>query len=361
MRVGYVGTLDRSGTCHSRLVALQGAETDVFTLDIDEVLDLKALSKVGRWLEVIPFGWLRTRKLNEMVRKFVVDNKIDVLWIDKGSWVHPKTLRFIRDEKVFMIHHLTDALWPRKIRLRISRFPLLATLKHYDLYFTSNRADWRRLRRLHGERVQLTQLGFDENRFTDAPVIDPEIIKQWRGNIIFIGHWEPRTERGIVALVNAGLPVRVYGTGWMGRERYLPSLRGRVFGPVGAREYVWALNLAKIGLGFVSEWNYNQIAGRSFEIPACGTFLLGMRTREHQEAFIEGEEAEFFEGHAELIEKARYYLANDEHRAQIGRKGRLRCLSSGYSWKAIMVRDWHLVRTIVAQRRNGDGKDKVFA
>jgi spore maturation protein CgeB len=109
---------------------------------------------------------------------------------------------------------------------------------------------------------------------------------------------------------------------------------------LGDQEYVWVLKLAAIGLCFVSEWNYNQTAGRSYEIPACGTLLLAMRTGEHQRHYREGQEAEFFGDEAELAAKVRNYLADAGARRRVAARGRERCVTSGYSWRDIMVRDW---------------------
>jgi spore maturation protein CgeB len=103
---------------------------------------------------------------------------------------------------------------------------------------------------------------------------------------------------------------------------------------------VWALKSAEIGLGFVSEWNGNETAGRSFEIPACGTFLLAMRTPEHEKLYREGEEAEFFSSPEELINKALHYINNTALHQQVAVAGQNKCHGSGYTWQSLMQRDW---------------------
>jgi hypothetical protein len=81
-------------------------------------------------------------------------------------------------------------------------------------------------------------------------------------------------------------------------------------------------------------------------LSACGTFLLAMHTNEHQQAYKEGVEAEFFSNHTELTEKARHYLSEDAARIRIARQGRQRCLHSGYSWLEIMLRDWAKIKAL---------------
>ncbi len=141
-----------------------------------------------------------------------------------------------------------------------------------------------------------------------------------------------------------GLPVAVYGYGWR-NARHRARLKDTVrFKMLSDEEYVSALKAATIGLCFVSEWNGNETAGRSFEIPACGTFLLAMRTPQHLECYKEGEEAEFFGDTRELVEKARYYLEHADRRAEIARRGHARCTGSDYSWARFMKDDWAKAR-----------------
>lgn len=336
-RIGYVGTLDPGGTCFSRLEALRSVEPRVTALDTDAFL---RGGKVARWLNHVPAVGLGARRLNAAVLRLAREEQLDVLWIDKGVWVAPATLHELRRNGVRLAHHVTDALWPRPLRLRLTRRRLAATAPLYDHYVTSNAADFRRLQAVMPGRVVLTQLGYDERRFNARPTRDREAAARWVHDAVFIGHWEPRTERGIAALIAAGVRVKVFGHAWLARAKRNQRLAGHVFDSLPDRDYELALKHALIGLCFVSEWNYNETAGRSYEIPASGTFLLAPRTREHQRDYREGEEAEFFGSEAELVAKARRYLADDDARRAIAARGGRRCATSGYSWREIMLRDW---------------------
>jgi spore maturation protein CgeB len=70
-----------------------------------------------------------------------------------------------------------------------------------------------------------------------------------------------------------------------------------------------------------------QIKGRNFEVPGCGGFLLTERLENLGEYYEIGNEVVCFEDLDDLIEKARYYLRNDDERVKIGNAGYRRTLS----------------------------------
>ncbi|MBA7681728.1 hypothetical protein ES703_90068 [subsurface metagenome] len=98
-------------------------------------------------------------------------------------------------------------------------------------------------------------------------------------------------------------------------------------------DYCMALSAASICLGLLSKLFPETTTTRSFEIPACGAFMLAERTNEHLELFEEGKEAEFFSSNEELIKKIRYYINHPEKRKRIAEAGRQRCLKSRYSYQ----------------------------
>jgi spore maturation protein CgeB len=72
------------------------------------------------------------------------------------------------------------------------------------------------------------------------------------------------------------------------------------------REAVWR---SKINLSFITHSNQDEFVHKSFEIAACGGFLLAERSAGHEARFVEGEEAVFFTGFEECAEKIARYLA----------------------------------------------------
>jgi glycosyltransferase involved in cell wall biosynthesis len=249
------------------------------------------------------------------------------------------------------VHHFTDALQARDWKLNFKRRLFHKTTSKFDIFFTTNVDDHARMAGTSPPTTLLTDLGYDHRRFHPASHSD-ELAAKWDNPMVFIGHYESQTEAGILALVDAGLPVKVYGRSPWFASKHRAKLGERLQPKLGNEDYTRALRGVRIGLCFVSVFNYNQTASRSFEIPGSGTFLLAVRTPQHLACYEEGEEAEFFGDHDELIRKATYYLEHDDEREAIARRGYERCVGSGYSWDALMARDWAKVKKLFAQFKN---------
>jgi spore maturation protein CgeB len=84
---------------------------------------------------------------------------------------------------------------------------------------------------------------------------------------------------------------------------------------------------AKIMFNLVRRSNRDDHVMRTFEIPACGGFMLADRT-EGQRAFLaEDREAVYFSTIDEMIEKIRYHLPRDAERRRIAEAGHRRITS----------------------------------
>jgi spore maturation protein CgeB len=335
MKVVYAGA--HYGTCLSRFNSLQKLVDRAEFFAIDPYFS--SMGKLHHLMETTTFWGPRHAKVNADLLAFCRTHKPDVVWIDRSVWVWPSTLRALRAQGAFLVHHFTDGLFPRRRRIYYLFRLLRKTLPLYDLNFPSNALDHAWMASQPGIRSELTHNAFDADRFDGTPP-SADLAEKWASDALFVGHHEPRTERGILALMDAGLPVKVYGQGWNNAAQTARLRSVAEFRPLSDQDYVNAIKGAKIGLCFLSEMNYNQTTGRSFEIPACGTFLLGMRTDQHLELYQEGIEAEFFSDNDELVRKTRYYLENDDKRREIARRGHERAMRSDYSWQRYMRDDW---------------------
>jgi spore maturation protein CgeB len=154
----------------------------------------------------------------------------------------------------------------------------------------------------------------------------------WGSDVVYAGHMEPDVRVECLSrVVRAGLKCRIFGgvTEW---RSVLPRDVFQNVQPIfyaRSADYRRALCATKIGACFFSKWNRDQYTTRSWEIPACGVFLLSERTPAMQEFYCEGKEAEFFESPEEFIDKVQFYLRDEPARKRIAAAGYARVVASG--------------------------------
>jgi hypothetical protein len=308
----------------------------------------------SRWLKRLSFWTLLTPRIfafNRAILEAAERTRAQVVWIEKGTEVFPRTLRALRrDPSRILVYHNTDD-WKARIRLQQLHWRfLLRGLRLYHVHFTSNLHNVKEFRDLGLPSVHHMELA--ANPVFPEPEPVPEAVRAALGaEVGFIGHWEQTTERMLRRVADAGLALKIYGAGWQ-RADLSGALGRAVQGrPVVGLEYMRAILSLDVNVGIVSKWNRNHTASRSFQIPALGGFLLHERNEVVTQLFREGVEAEFFGSDDELVEKCRYYVAHPDQRRRIAQAGRARCLASGY-FETDRVRDvLPLLERMLAARR----------
>lgn len=150
-------------------------------------------------------------------------------------------------------------------------------------------------------------------------------------DVIFIGHFEDDgRDEYIKYLLENGVSFKLFGTGWHKSKyfNYFESVMGKIR-PV-RKEYNETINKAKIALVFLSTLNSDTYTRRCFEIPATKTLMLAKYTDDLNSMFQEGVEADYFRDKEELLDKVRYYLANEEQCRKVGELGYARLIKDGH-------------------------------
>jgi spore maturation protein CgeB len=117
------------------------------------------------------------------------------------------------------------------------------------------------------------------------------------------------------------------------------------------RDYREAIWRSKINLSFITHSNQDEFVHKSFEIAACGGFLLAERSAGHMARFREDVEAVFFTGFEECAEKIRRYLFDEAARGRIAKAGRERAVRDGYSNDAQVAKIVERLQTVGRMRR----------
>lgn len=184
----------------------------------------------------------------------------------------------------------------------------------------------------HGARaVHRVWMSYDEilhrpfERAEDIPAA-------FRSDVAFVGTWMRGEGRDafLLALIDRGLDIAIWGDRWHKSANW-SRLQAHWRGPaLAGRDYVAALQGAKLALGMLSHGNRDLHTRRSVEIPYAGGLLCAERTTEHQAMYREGDEAVFWNDAEECAGICRRLLADDAQRERIRQQGMARVRQGGY-------------------------------
>jgi spore maturation protein CgeB len=250
----------------------------------------------------------------------------DWVWIDKGTWIYPETVEFLKRNNSVIIHYTPD---PALVLHKTRHFA--NSIRKYDILITTKKYEIEKYKEYGAKNVIFVHQGYGPNTFKPYEV-ERELRKKLESDVCFVGHTEPHYYYRLKAVSHVVNNLAIWGD-QCGRKAFFHPWLKKAWrgGGIWDVEYAKAICCAKIGLGLLSKLAPEQSTTRTYEITACGTFMLAERTDEHCELFDEGKEAEFFSSDEELVDKIKYYLSHDNERKQIAAAGRERCLKSGYS------------------------------
>ena len=258
----------------------------------------------------------------------------EVIWLDSGELFGYQAASALRQFGCpTVLYNIDDPSGQRDGRRWGS---LLSALPAYDLCTvvrTENIAEFhafgaRRIHRVWRSYDEIAHQSFDE--LESIPTV-------FRSDVAFVGTWmrgEGRDEF-LLALIEGGLDIAIWGARWQKSPAW-PKLRAHWRGPaLAGRNYVAALQGAKVALGFLSHGNRDLHTTRSAEIPYAGGLLCAERTVEHMAMYRDGEEAVFWNDADECAAVCHKLLADEALRMRIRRQGMERVRAGGYGNEAV--------------------------
>jgi spore maturation protein CgeB len=268
-------------------------------------------------------------RLNPDLLRVAAAEKVDVVWADKLLWMQPKTIQTLRAMGIYTLSYMIDnAFGPRRdpgFRLYMRSIP------EYDLHVTQrdkNLSDYRE----HGARDVIKIQTAYEPTLHFAPPVGWSDADRTR-DVSFIGTpYDQRASFLTRLWKEFGLSVSVSG-GLVWKKALGPAATAAIYKGNGElfrdeyREGIWG---SRINLSFITHSNCDEFVHKSFEIAACGGFLLAERSEGHSQRFVEDEEAVFFSTIEECAEKIKKYLPDEAARSRIAAAGRARAERDGY-------------------------------
>jgi hypothetical protein len=272
------------------------------------------------------------------VRKYLLDRiksipPFDLVWVDSGELVGSALLKDLRRTGAILVNYNSDDPTGRRDRGRWGT--LLAAIPEYDLCVVVRRESEDEYRSRGAPKVLRVWRAADEVAHRPRAVTS-EIRARWGTDVAFVGTWMP--ERGVFMrdLIQAGVPVAIWGSHWEKAPEWR-SIKAAYRGPaLLGDDYAHAIQCAKFNLGLVSKGNRDLHTTRSSEIPMLGGLFCAERTSEHLEMYREGREAIFWTDAEECALQIRRYLDDDSARQSISEAGRRRVWEMGLNNESVL-------------------------
>lgn len=283
------------------------------------------------------------REYNDLILDAASVFAPDLVLAFKGRPVEARTLRHLRAHGMALYNYYPDTS-------AFAHGALLETsLPEYDCIFYT-KPFW--LRDVC-ERISLRESVFLPHGY-DPEVhyswdLDEKDIRQYGCDASLIATYTPHKESILDGLVTVmpKIDLQIWGNQWKDRCRS-PKLKKYIRGaPLIGSSYAKALRAVRINLAIMSgvvpgASQGDETTTRTYEIPACGGFMLHERSEEVLTLFEEGEEMACFGSVSELAEKIDYYLSHPGERETIARAGYARCVPAySYDRRMAEILRWH--------------------
>ncbi|WP_338412932.1 glycosyltransferase [uncultured Sphaerotilus sp.] len=320
MRILYVGDCSPLSTSGFRAAALRRLGHEVETLDIS-TSRVVGSGRIWNKVHFLSGYKLLQSSVQRMLRDFsTLVRKFDVAWVDSGELLGLDAVLQLKQisSKVVLYNH-DDPTGPRDWQ----RFASLRTaLPAYDLCCVVRHENVDEFRNLGAPHVLRVWRSYDETGHSPFLSLD-DIPSQFRSEVSFVGAMIPGEGRDefMVGLIRRGVPVSIWGSNWR-RSRFWSELEHCYRGSkMLGREYVAAIQGAKISIGLLSKGNRDLHTTRSLEIPYIGSTFCAERTREHIELFKDGVEATFWSSVDECADVCLELLGDENRRRKIANAG----------------------------------------
>ncbi len=280
------------------------------------------------------------REYNNAVLNAASNFHPDILIAFKGSYLKAETLASLKQTGIRLYNY-----YPDRLALAGKLF-IEDAIPQYDCFFDTKQSwDNGLSNRLKPKNRVFVPHGYDPEVHRPLELSQTD-AKQYGCDVSLIATHSPRKEqmlRELIAL-KPDLNLLIWGNQWREKNQ-TPALGKHLAGPaIEGSFYAKALRATRINLAVmgVKPGVEDKTTTRTYEIPACGGFMLHERTDEVLELFEEGKEIACFGDVRELAEKIEYYLAHPDERAKIAAAGYARCVPAySYDNRMAEIIRWH--------------------
>lgn len=259
------------------------------------------------------------------VRDIAQQSDSDILLTIKGSFLDRRLLSDVRKMGLFIVNFYPDVAFdhPGLSAAWLSHYDLIATTKSFHIgHLTAA---------LGADKVAFVPHGYSTLAHRPRAIPTDDIPFDY--DIAYVGNASEHKARALTPIA-AAFPNKRFllaGAGW---EQYAEgtALQSCIrLGQIIGDDYARTIERSRINLavhfGPAGRYGWeDSVSTRSFEIPACGGFMLHVDNPEIRGLFDAGTEIELFSNSAEAIAKIEYYLGHPDQRIAISQNGYRRCV-----------------------------------
>lgn len=292
---------------------------------VDEI-DIRQYFPPGHSLRSRFEGRLRYREREAAFQRAILasakTHSPDVFLTIKGIGIRKATLDALRQRGTTLVNYYPDRdIGGEEAQL----YDLFVTTKSFHLDILRNLVPSQRFAFLHhGYDVEI-------HRPVDRSVNEPV-------DVLYVGNASPYKARLMIALTEL-MPqtsIRVIGHNWHKFAKGTPLERFIIGSAEQGDYYAAEIANSKITLAFhmgpkTESGCQDLVSTRTFEIPACGGFMLHIDNEEVRSLYDVGSEIDVFSSAQDMAGKVRYWLDNPEHRAAVAARGHSRAVPA-YSY-----------------------------
>jgi spore maturation protein CgeB len=310
--------------------------------NIDPLVD--SFQNTSDLIVKIEYLWLKGRRFTLLYRLF---NKIkvvldldgvnkrllsnikvfnpNIVFIVKGNSIYPWTLKYIKcnypEIKLVSFSNDNMSIWSNKsIYYHFG-------INYYDLVVSINIDSYRKIEKFYYGRVLYIDKSYSEIHHKFISVENKDY------DCLFIGSYEKERFEIMKYLAENGVRVSIYGNMWSKAKASDVSKNLTIhFKELVGDDYKRTLANAKVVLGFLRKVNLDTQTSRTFEVPACGGFMIMEYTENQDRLFAEDKEMVYFRTKEELLNKVLYYIKHQDEAKSIVNRARLRCETDGYEY-----------------------------
>lgn len=321
MKILYLGNLKSSATSRHRANALERLGHEVVCLNPYENLVFKVLPGIlVQFHFKTGYRFIQGRVSKWLEKQITQLAGFDVVWINAGELLGIQSMKLLKRYNCPLVLYNNDDPTGGRDGRRFDS--LLQALPNYDLCAVLRESNVSEYRSYGVKNVIRVYMSYDELEHTPFKSIN-DIPEHFRSDVAFIGTWMRHEKRDefLLELINQGIPVTIWGGRWE-KSPLWNELREYYRGPaLSGRDYVAAIQGAKICLGMLSKGNRDLHTRRSVEIPFIGGLFCAERTSEHLAMYREGIEAVYWDDAKECANICKQLLSDDALRDSIRNAG----------------------------------------